>query len=295
MIIPSRWFSGGKGLDEFREEMINDQRIRSINDYLGASDVFPGIGLKGGVCYFLWNRDNPGLAKITTKYRDWPVSVDTRPLLEKGADIFIRFNEGVSILKKVIGKEVKTDSLELPLNKRFDQLVSIRQPFGLQSTFRGDKEKSSNSLEIFQKGGKAFVSREKIRNGEKLIDKWKIFVGFAAPGTGNKDTYPHRVISTPFLGRPGEISTETYLAIGPFQTRDEAISALSYLKCKLIRFLIQLQKSSQNTTRKVYKFVPTQEWNKQWTDEELYKIYELNEDEICFINKIVRPMDNEDE
>ena len=102
MIIPSRWFSGGKGLDEFREEMLSDTRMRSIDDFLSAADVFPGVGLKGGVCYFLWDRDNPGACNVSTHFKDWPVSNAVRPLMEKGADIFIRFNEGLSILKKVI-------------------------------------------------------------------------------------------------------------------------------------------------------------------------------------------------
>jgi site-specific DNA-methyltransferase (adenine-specific) len=108
MIIPARWFSGGMGLDEFRESMLTDDRIRSIDDYLTASDVFPGIGLKGGVCYFLRDRDNPGPCRVTTHYKDQEPTTSTRPLLEDGADIFIRFNQGLSILKKVV--EVETGS-----------------------------------------------------------------------------------------------------------------------------------------------------------------------------------------
>ena len=105
MVIPARWFAGGKGLDEFRESMLTDNRVRSIDDYLSASDVFPGVGLKGGVCYFLWERDNPGPCRVTTHFKDWPVSTAVRPLLEQGVDVFIRFNEGVSILKKVVAVE----------------------------------------------------------------------------------------------------------------------------------------------------------------------------------------------
>jgi hypothetical protein len=102
LVIPARWFAGGKGLDEFRESMLTDDRLCSIDDYLSASDVFPGVGLKGGVCYFLWDRDNPGPCRVTTHFKDWPVSTTTRPLLEEGADVFIRFNEGLAILKKVV-------------------------------------------------------------------------------------------------------------------------------------------------------------------------------------------------
>jgi site-specific DNA-methyltransferase (adenine-specific) len=291
MIIPSRWFTGGKGLDEFRDAMLADNRVRSIDDYLGASDVFPGVGLKGGVCYFLWNRDNPGRCRVTTRYKDWPVSTATRPLLEGGSDVFIRFNEGVSILKKVVATETGGNSLELPASQRFDRLVSARKPFGLASTFQGRTSAKRDDLEIYQKGGRAYVAREEITNGRGLIDSWKLFVGFAAPGTGNKDTYPHRIISTPFLGEPGQVSSETYLAIGPFDSRAEAESALSYLSCRFTRFLIQLHKASQNTTRKVYTFVPSQAWDHIWTDEELYAKYGFTDDEIAFIEKIVRPMD----
>lgn len=219
MIIPARWFAGGKGLDEFRESILSDDRLRSIDDFLSASDVFPGVGLKGGVCYFLWDRNNPGLCQVSTHFKDWPVSTATRPLLEEGADVFIRFNEGLS------------------------------------------------------------------------IDKWKIFMGYAAPGTGNKDTYPHRILSTPFIGEPGSISSETYLCVGSFDSRSEAESALSYLSCRLTRLLVLLHKPSQHITRKVYTFVPTQDWTRKWTDEDLYAKYGISASEIAFIEKVVRPMD----
>lgn len=290
MIIPSRWFTGGKGLDEFRNSMLTDNRVRSIDDYLGASDVFPSVGLKGGVCYFFWDRDHSGLCRVTTRYKDWPVSTATRKLLEEGASVFIRFNDGLTILKKVMAVENGDDSLALPTQKRFDRLVSARKPFGLVSTFKGKTTQAHGDLEVFRKGGKGYVARAQIASGRDLIDAWKLFVGFAAPGTGNKDTYPHRVISTPFIGAPGSISTETYLAIGSFGSEQEASSALSYLSCRLTRFLIQLHKASQNTTRKVYTFVPVQEWTKQWTDADLYSKYGISEDEVEFIEKMVRPM-----
>ncbi|MCO6432228.1 MAG: Eco57I restriction-modification methylase domain-containing protein [Deltaproteobacteria bacterium] len=293
MIIPSRWFAGGKGLDEFRESMLGDNRLRSIVDYLTASDVFPGVGLKGGVCYFLWERDNPGECRVTTNFKDWPVSVASRPLLEHGADVFIRFNEAVPILKKVANTEHRTANYFLipPEHKRFERLVSVRKPFGLASTFRGKVSKGRGDLEIFQKGGNAYVARKNVPSGADLIDRWKVFVGFAAPGTGNKDTYPHKVISTPFIGKPGSVCSETYLCIGPFDSEAEANSVLSYLSCRLTRFLIQLHKASQNTTRKVYTFVPIQDWTRQWTDADLYAKYGLTAKEIAFIEKIVRPMD----
>ena len=296
MVIPSRWFAGGKGLDDFRESMLSDDRIRSIDDYLSAADVFPGVGLKGGVCYFLWDRDNPGPCRVSTHFKEWPVSTATRPLLEQGADVFIRFNEGLSILKKVMAVETgQTKSLALPAAKRFEELVSSRKPFGLETTFKGKTTRGPGDVLVYQNGGTAYIDRASIKAGTKLIDSWKLFGGYAAPGTGNRDTYPHRIISTPFVGAPGTVSSETYLCFGPFESRAEAESALSYLTCRLTRFLVLLQKPSQHVTRKVYGFVPVQDWNRRWTDADLYEKYGITDEEIAFIEGIVRPMDTGDD
>ena len=291
MVIPARWFAGGKGLDEFRESMLSDDRLRSIDDYLSAADVFPGVGLKGGVCFFLWGRDSSGQCRVSTHFKDWPESTATRPLLEEGLDVFIRFNEGLSILKKVTNFESgQSHSLSLPESKRFDRLVSSLRPFGLRTFFQGKPTKSPKDILVYQNGGKAYIAENEISTGTQLIKKWKVYIGRAAPGTGNKDTYPHRIISTPFVGEPGSISTETYLCIGPLDSKSEAESVLSYLSCRLTRLLILLHKPSQDTTRKVYTFVPIQDWTMRWTDEELYKKYGITADEITFIEKVVRPM-----
>lgn len=296
MVIPARWFAGGKGLDEFRESMLTDNRLRSIDDFLSASDVFPGVGLKGGVCYFLWDRDNPGPCGVTTHFKGEPLSTATRPLLEKGVDVFIRFNEGLSILKKVAAVETgKSQSLLLPESKRFERLVSSRKPFALETTFKGKTAKSVGDILVYQNGGTGYIARSSISTGTHLIDKWKLFIGRAAPGTGNRDTYPHRIISTPFIGEPGSISSETYLCIGPLDSKKHAESVLSYLSCRLTRFLILLHKPSQDTTRKVYTFVPTQDWTKRWTDQDLYAKYGISASEIAFIEKVVRPMSDGDE
>ena len=292
MVIPSRWFTGGKGLDEFRESMLTDDRLRVIHDYIISSDVFPGVALKGGVCYFLWDRDNRGPCEVTTHFKDETPSVAVRPLLEEGVDVFIRYNKGLSILKKVVEVETgPTASLALPEGKRFEKLVSTRRPFGLDSTFKGKAAKGTDDLLVYQNGGTAYLSRKSVTTGVDLVDKWKLYVGFAAPGTGNKDTFPHKIISTPFVGEPGTISSETYLCIGPLGSKAEAESVLSYLSCRLTRFLILLHKPSHNTTRRVYTFVPTQEWDHTWTDKELYDRYDITEDEIAFIESLVRPME----
>jgi hypothetical protein len=292
MVIPSRWFSGGMGLDHFRRAMLSDEQIRSIDDYLTASDVFPTIGLKGGVCYFLWDRNNPGPCRITTHHKDDPPSTAVRSLLEPGIDVFIRFNEGLSILRKVVAVESGNDaSLALPDDRRFIELVSSIGAFGLDSTFRGRPHGGHGDLKVYRNGGVGYIARAEVTREQAAFDKWKVFVGRAAPGTGNKDTYPHRIISTPFIGEPGSISSWTYMHIGPFDSRAEAESVLSYLSCRLTRFLILLHKPSQDTTRRVYTFVPVQEWTRQWTDADLYEKYSLTADEIAFLEKLVRPME----
>uniref|UniRef100_A0A7V4XUT7 site-specific DNA-methyltransferase (adenine-specific) n=1 Tax=Acidobacterium capsulatum TaxID=33075 RepID=A0A7V4XUT7_9BACT len=291
MVIPARWFAGGKGLDEFRESMLTDDRLRSIDDFLSASDVFPGVGLKGGVCYFLWDRDNPGRCRVTTHFKEETPSTTSRQLLEEGVDVFIRFNEGLAILKKVVAVETGgARSLLLPEEKRFERLVSSRKPFALETTFKGKMAKAKGDVLVYQNGGIGYTPKDSVTAGLHLIDKWKIYTGRAAPGTGNKDTYPHRILSTPFLGEPGTISSETYLCIGPFDSKTEAESALSYLSCRLTRLLILLHKPSQDTTRKVYTFVPKQKWTKRWTDKDLYAKYGLTSNEIAFVEKLVRPM-----
>ena len=173
----------------------------------------------------------------------------------------------------------------------FSEIVGSARTFGFRTFFKGRKSKKPNDLMIHQNGGTAYVSREKVTTGQNFIDKWKIFIGYAASGTGNKDTYPHKIISTPFIGTPGTISSETYLPIGPFDSKVEALNAVRYLTCKLTRFLIQLRKSSQHVTRNAYTFVPLQDWNEEWSDEKLFKQYDINDEEKAFIDRIVRPME----
>ncbi len=144
---------------------------------------------------------------------------------------------------------------------------------------------------IYQNGGTGYIAPKDVPTGHELIDCWKIYIGRAAPGTGNRDTYPHRILSTPFIGEPGSLCSETYLCIGPFASQPEAENALSYLTCRLTRLLILLHKPSQDTTRRVYTFVPMQDWSRRWSDAKLYAQYGITESEIAFIEKVVRPMD----
>jgi site-specific DNA-methyltransferase (adenine-specific) len=303
MIIPARWFAGGKGLDEFREGMLTDRRIRVIHDYLLVGEAFPGVAIQGGVLYFLWDKDHPGDCEVVTHYEGKVLSSATRPLLEPGSDVFIRYNEAVPILKKIVAIEGgEAGSVLLPENRRFMNLVSASKPFGLRTFFkvRSDKRKNDviaywNGGAGFKKGGKGWVSREDIKEGIDLIDRWKVFIGMAygdrGGGGASRDAFPKAVLGRPFVGEPGSVSTETYLCIGPFESEREAKNACSYIACKLTRFLVMLHKPSQDATKKVYTFVPMQDFSEPWTDARLYAKYGLSEQEIAFVEWMIRPMD----
>lgn len=277
MIVPSRWFAGGKGLDEFRDSMINDGKIRVLHDFMDAADCFPGVEIKGGVCYFLWNRDDAGECEIVTHKDGKIISSATRSFKESGSDIFIRFNEAVSIYRKV--RQLGEPS--------FSTLVSTRQPFGF--SLLPDKEKSSeNSILLYKRGGTTWCSSDKIKRNMYLIDAHKVLISKAYNGG---DNYPHQVIGKPFEAQSHSACTETYLTIGSFSNSIESKNVISYIQTKFFRLLVLLRKSSQNAAQGVYNFVPMQDFSKPWTDEELYAKYGLTEDEIAFIDSMIKPME----
>jgi hypothetical protein len=305
LVIPARWFAGGKGLDEFRERFLADRRLRVIHDYWQVGDVFPGVAVQGGILYFLWNRDQPGECEVTTHYAGKALSTSRRPLLEPGADVFIRFNEAVPILKKIAAAEGgEAGSVLLPPGKRLAELVSSRKPFGLDTAFKvrlnrreGDVAAYWNGGPGFKQGGKGWTARADVTAGHQLIDRWKVFVGRAygdrGGGGASRDAPPRAVLGRPFVGEPGSVSTETYIAVGPLDSEAEANNLISYISCKLTRFLVLLHKPSQDATRKAYTFVPRQDFTKPWTDAELYAKYGLTEEEIAFVEWMIRPMSGE--
>jgi hypothetical protein len=296
LVIPARWYAGGKGLDEFRSNMLNDNRIRRLVDFPDSSEVFPGVEIKGGVCYFLWERDNPGLTSVETVMAGITVSSTERPLLEEGAQVFIRYNQGVEILKKVMLIELETKKepirVNLPKEKSFKALVSSSKPFGLRTFFKGRESSKPGDLKVFVNGGVGYASKDEITNGHSLIGKWKVFIS-GAYGAGN--SYPHSVLGKPFVGAPEDICTETYMAIGPFATKLEADNVAKYISTKLFRALVLMHKPAQHATQSVYTFVPNQDFSQEWTDEKLYKKYNLSLDDISFIEDMIRPMELENE
>lgn len=279
MIIPARWYAGGKGLDEFRETMISDTRIRHLEDYLNASDCFGnGVEIKGGVCYFLWDRDNTGLCHIVTHMTEGCLSESNRYLKIDDSDVFIRRNEAVSILEKVSNNNESS----------FSQIVSSRKPFGLPTNVEGHDVKRTGDITIYQRGGTAYLDQTKIEKNFSWVSKYKIFIS-KAYNAG--DDYPHQIINKPIIGERNTCCTETYILIGPFGTKEETINVESYIHTKFFRFMVSLRKISQDATSKVYKFVPLQDFSHPWTDEMLYKKYGLTKEEIAFIESMIRPME----
>lgn len=278
MIIPSRWFSGGFGLGEFRQEMLNDCKITKLVDYPMASECFPNVEIKGGVCYFL--RDN--FSKNENCYvetrRHNQCSIMNRPLLEKGCDTFIRYNEAISIFHKVANKKEKT----------FDSIVSSQRPFGFETKYQGRSKRTEDDVKLYRNNAINYVSYSDIKIKQEWVYKYKLFVS-KAYGAG--EDFPHQILNIPIIGEPNTCCTETYLLIAPCETKEIVENVLSYFKTKFFRFMVLLKKNTQDSLKRVYSLVPLQDFSKPWTDEELYAKYGLDEDEIGFIESMIRPME----
>lgn len=281
MIIPARWYGGGRGLEDFREKMIHDRRIRELHDTLDAAECFgSGVEIKGGICYFLWKRDSKGPCKVVTHKDGIAKAQPVRELCEPGSDVFIRYAEGVSIYHKVKHFGEKT----------LDVLVSSQKPFGLRTFVHGEKESFRGAVKLYERGGVGYVKASEIEKNVEWVMKNKVFIS-AAYNAG--DMYPHQIIGKPIFGEKGSACTETYVVIGPFRSGVETRNVMSYISTRFFRFLVMLKKTSQHAAASVYSFVPMQDFSKVWTDEELYKKYKLTGEEIAFIESMIRPMDVE--
>jgi len=277
MIIPARWFGGGKGLKEFRAEMLNDDRIRKIVDFEDASECFPGVDIAGGICYFLWDRDAKGDCEVTNTHNGSEV-VSTRPLNEFYT--FIRHSRAVPIIRKILAKKEKSMS----------QQVTSRKPFGLPTNARPTKK---GDITLRWQKGEGPYCREEITVGTKIIDKWKVitsYVGYDHAGNPGKDGR-RRVLSKINILPPGTICTETYLVIGNYEKEVQAKNLVSYMKTRLFRFLIAQFMYSHHITKDSYAFVPILDMSTAWTSEMLYKRYALTKTEIEFIESKIRPME----
>lgn len=285
MVIPGRWMTGGRGLDDFRDEMLSNQQLRVLVDYPNSAELFPTVDIKSGICYFLWDRDNLGSCAVTTSRAGVPTEPVERDLDE--FDVLVRDSRAIPVLRRVI--EAGEPS--------FGQLVSTRDPFGptLGSNFRGYRSKKrSGDVRLYMNQETAereiWVERSAATRSSDLIDVWKVFTPKAGPGNSGGHVIPDSVLSRSAVAGPGSVCSATYLVVGPLPSQDAAASLASYLRTRLVRLLVSLRKPSQNTTRDSYRWVPQQSWDREWTDAELYEKYGITEDEQAYIAEMIREM-----
>lgn len=278
MIIPARWYAGGRGLDDFREKMINDTRISKLFDFPDPSVCFPGVQIKGGVCYFLWERDYDGKCEVF----NYSESTDNKPsvrfLKEKDGDSFIRYNDSISIMRKT--------NLS---NESFKKYISSQTPFGIITSFNNfKKEKFNNSIKFYSNKVEGYVDIKHVTKNHSFIPEYKVLLS-SAYGAG--EGFPHQIINKPFIAEPNSCCSQTYLVIGPFSSKKRCENVISYMKTKFFRFHVMMKKNAQHNMKDVFSFVPIQNFDEEWTDEKLFKKYKLNEDEINFIEKNIKSID----
>ena len=278
MIIPARWYAGGKGLDDLREEMLNDKRMKTLVDFESSKDCFEGVNIAGGICYFLWESNYQGDCEVINSSRTSEGS-STRPLNE--FPVFIRANNAISIVKKVL--KITPDTW---VNYNYP-----RNPFGFSTKDRGEKKHSKNSIELISSEGVGYVNRFDVKKNADLIDQYKVLIGRLVPSNGELDVNPadgYRVITNTRILNPGQIHTESYLLIGAFKTLQEAKNFEGFIKLKFSRFLLRQAISSVNVTKECFRFVPLQNFKESWTDQKLYQLYKLDQAEIDFVEKTIR-------
>jgi len=290
MVIPSRWMAGGRGLGEFRAEFLSDRRVRTLVDYENAKDVFPTVGIGGGACYFLWDREHPGLCECV--YHRNGASIGPYPRVLDEFDVFVRDKRSVDILHKVLAAK----------ERPFEELVSGDTPFGLATNFSGykrDVAPKDGQIRLYANVGttrvRGAMARKTITKNSQLIDVWKLFLPVAGSGRERERSGVDLVLGPPLLGEPGSACTQTYLIAGPLSSKAKARSVESYLRTRFARFLISLRKPAQHVFRGMYRWVPVQPWDRTWTDADLYKKYGITGDEQAFIESFIRPMNAADE
>ena len=276
MITPSRWFSGGRVLDTYRDTMLHDRRIRTLVDFEDANECFPGVDMSGGVSYFLWDRDYDGDCTVVNMKN----GVGTSQERDLGRyDILIRSNEAVSIVDKVCGRT----------SAFLASSVSSQKPFGLRTFAKPDKD---GELILRWREGKGPLQRDKVTAGLDWVDKWKVIVSRVvyehAGGTDAQGM--RRVLSILEVLGPQEVCTETYIVVKTFDAESEAYNCRDYLALKFPRFLISQVASAQMVNKKSFAFVPDVDFTRSWTDEELYRKYGLTEDEISYVEAHTKEM-----
>ena len=281
LIMPSRWFAGGRGLDDFRTEMLNDTRLSVLHDFIDSKQLFKTADIAGGICYYLWDAKHNGECEVSTHAGN-TVSSIKRKLNEH--DIFVRDNIGLSIVKKI---QAVSDEF-------MDKGVLQLAPFGLRTYIRGEALPFENSIKVLSSEGYGYVSKDDINRNREKMNKYKVVIGRLVPSNGEVGIDPskgYKAITCPQVVQNDEVVTETYLVCATLDTLREAVNCCEYLKLKFPRFLLRLTYSSMNVNRANFVFVPNQDFNRSYSDEDLYKKYNLTEDEVAYIERLIRPME----
>ena len=282
MIIPARWYAGGKGLDSFRASMLKSNQLRKLVDYNNSADCFPGVNIAGGVCYFLWDRDNPGKCEIKNVSSQHTDSVpETRSLSE--FPILVRDNTAIHIIRKLLSASKKT----------MNMTVQSYSYFAVRSYERGsEKKQKSDDVVLLSSQGKGYYSRAKIEDRQKILNKYKVIITYAMSG-GNKPTSQgdFQVISSLQVLAPNEVCTETYLVLDTFDNKKQAENLCTYASTKTFRFLLLQALTSIHITKDSFLFIPVQDYSHSWDDEMLYDKYGLREEEKAFIESMIRSME----
>lgn len=291
MVTPSRWFAGGRGLDEFRQEMLSDRRLRCLVDFPDSRDVFPGVDIAGGVSYFLWDSAWHKKCQMTTV-----VGGVVGPALSRyldDYDILVRYNEAVPILQRVLASSGRE-----PFESLATQVAPI-QPFSIRTNFRGaaSADGMSDPVLIYQNGGTGYIEREAVPRNVDWVNQWKVFLSATGSEHGGQTdkSGTRRVFSRILIGGPGTACTETYLVVGRFRTKTEAMNLAAYLRTKFVRFLVSLRTNTQHLYSERFAFVPKLPMDREWTDPKLYKKYRIEKEGIAFIESMIRPMGEGDE
>lgn len=281
MIIPSRWFSGGKGLDSFRSQMLKSKNFQELVYYPDSAEVFPGPDFGGGVCYFLWDEKYEGKCTFKT-VTSGVVTNTTERFLDEDGEVLISHAEARPIVKKIQAKGLPT----------FDELVSSRRPFGISVKPAMSKDKPfKDSVELLTSDGICYIKRDDVITKSEWIDKYKVIIGKAY---GERGAYPYKILAQPKVLAPGSACSETYLVCGVFKTKKEADLVASYIETRFFRFLLALQKNTQNITKEKFSFIPMVDLSKPWTDEALFKEFGITKAEQEYIYSIVREMGQSD-
>jgi site-specific DNA-methyltransferase (adenine-specific) len=284
MITPSRWFSGGKGLDDFRNRMINDRRLAKMVDNPKIFDCFPGVKIRGGVSYFLWDRNHSGDCEFSTRIDGKVVSVATRDL--RGGDgVLLRDNRAIGIIEKATSG----------VGERVEACCTVTKPFGLtmRSNYPGSvAEPFDGAIPLIYGNFVGYSRPDQIQRNHQWIDRWKVLLPRASSGDTPVDDQGRIVdvvLGEPIALAPGSACVQTYFIVGMFDTREETENYAHYMATKFVRFLALQRKTTQDVTPECFRFVPMLDMTRRWTDADLYKHFDLTDDEIAYVEASIKP------